>query len=363
MLVPRLSEGRILSKISILLGKIYCMNDKWLLAFGIPIIGVISFFVFKFDGWDQVGLRSIPELGVSMIMTSIIWFGNRFIWFKFLQYYPGFHNTFRRLLRQIPSSLIYTISVNIILLFILVPNFKDVKTYMPNVPWYISCNWFSVFMASLVLAIYESRYFFDEWKKNIQKAEALAHAHTQTQFEALKKQLDPHFLFNSLNTLASLIDIKNKQAQLYLERLSDVYRYVLETRNKSTVTVEEELQFLEAYVYLIKVRYRDNIVIHQHIPAEIQSTHIPALSLQILVENAIKHNIISQHRPLHIDIKQEGDHIIIVNNKQIKQTLGISTRIGLQNIIERYQLLDYQNVEVLDSDATFTVKLPILKPA
>jgi len=339
------------------------MNDRWLLILGIPVVSVISFFVFKFEGWEQLGWYSLIELGISFIFTITIWFGNRFIWHKFLQFYPGYPNTIRRLVRQIPTSMIYTISINIILLFLFVEDFQELKTYMPNVPWYISCNWFSVFMAALILSLYESNYFFSEWKKNIQKTEALAHAHTQTQFEALKKQLDPHFLFNSLNTLASLIDIHNKPAQQYLERLSDVYRYVLETRNKTTVTVAEEIHFLEAFVYLIKVRYRDNIIIEQNIPDDTYHTHIPALSLQILVENAIKHNIISQNKPLHIQINREGDHIVVVNNKQIKQTLGISTKVGLQNIIDRYQLLDSNHVEVLDAESTFTVKLPLIKPA
>lgn len=338
------------------------MNDKWLRIIGIPLVACLAFLIYKLEDYGGSWQSVATGYCVSLFMTTVFWSGNRFIWLKFQESYPGFHNNTKRIVHQVATSVVFTVGVNFVLLYFLSPNLTEHKDVLfPNAPWWIGCSWFPLAMVAFFLAVYESRYFMSEWKKNIKQTEALAHAHLKSQFEALKKQLDPHFLFNSLNTLASLIDLDNRPAQAFLERLSDVYRYVLDTRDKSTVTLEEELQFLEAYVYLLKERFRNNLHIEDLIPKEAYQSHVPALSLQILVENAIKHNIISSDRPLNIRISQEDDFIQVQNNKQIKQTLGTSTGIGLQNIIDRYKLLNRPQVEVIDDTQAFTVKLPLLQ--
>ncbi|MEM6633744.1 MAG: histidine kinase [Bacteroidota bacterium] len=340
------------------------MNDKWLRIIGIPIVAFFATLVYKSEVLGGPTLDIAIGYGTSLIFTTIIWHGNRYIWLKLQEYYPGFKNNNKRIIRQVLTSLTYTISVNFLLLFLTSPDFMEKSNAMfPQLPWYFNCSWFSILMVAFFMTLYESRYFLQEWKKNIQQTEALAHAHLQSQFEALKKQLDPHFLFNSLNTLASLIDIDNQPAQAFLERLSDVYRYVLETRNKSTVSIEEELTFLDAYIYLLKERFRDNLSIENDLSEAIYHKHVPALSLQILVENAIKHNVISKDRPLNIRISEAENFVQVENNKQIKHTLSISTGIGLQNIIDRYQLLNKSTVEVIDDPKSFRVKLPLLNPS
>jgi LytS/YehU family sensor histidine kinase len=194
----------------------------------------------------------------------------------------------------------------------------------------------------------------------VQKTEALARENVQSQLETLKNQLDPHFLFNSLNTLASLIEEENIPAQTYLDRLSDVYRYVLINREKNTVTLEEEMQFLDAYVYLNKIRFRENLLIEKDIPAQTYHQHIAPLSLQMLIENAIKHNVISRENPLKIKILQDGDFLTVENNVQGKKIFEKSTKLGLQNIINRYRLLTPLGVEVSNTGTHFSVRLPLL---
>ncbi len=340
------------------------MNDKWLRIIGIPLVALLATVIYKIEKYGDSLISLAGGYGISLIFTTVIWSGNRFIWLRFQKNYPGFHNNTQRIIRQVICSILYTVGINFVLVFLLNSDVTEARgTLFPNAPWYISCSVFPLIMVAFFLAVYESRYFMNEWRKNIQQTEALAHAHLKSQFEALKKQLDPHFLFNSLNTLASLIDLENRPAQAFLERLSDVYRYVLDTRDKSTVTLEEELQFLESYIYLLKERFRDNLHIEDHIPKESYQKHVPALSLQILVENAIKHNVISSDRPLNIRLSLEEGFIQVQNNKQIKQTFGNSTGIGLQNIIERYKLLNRPQVEVIDDQQAFTVKLPLLQPS
>ena len=222
---------------------------------------------------------------------------------------------------------------------------------------------FSTLIPTLcVTLIYESVIFFQDWKRNVQKTEALARENMESQLEVLKNQLDPHFLFNSLNTLASLTDYENTEAQQYLEQLSDVYRYVLLSRDKDTVTLEEEMAFLDAFVYLNKVRFRENLQVVKEISPEAYQQQVAPLSLQMLVENAIKHNIVSREKPLKILIKQEGEaFLMVVNNVQEKTIFEKSTKTGLQNISNRYQLLSNQQVEISRGKDVFSVRIPLMK--
>ena len=199
----------------------------------------------------------------------------------------------------------------------------------------------------------------------MRKTEALARESVQSQLEVLKNQLDPHFLFNSLNTLAALIDDENVDAQQYLERLSDVYPYVLVSRSKNTVPLDEEIAFLDAYVYLNKIRFRENLQVEKWLSPDMQGQYVTPLSLQMLIENAIKHNVASKDNPLKISIKQGDGYLVVANNIQEKTILrdsreDKSTRVGLQNIINRYSLLTERQVEVSRTGDLFTVKIPLL---
>lgn len=338
------------------------IRDKWLRIIGVPIIASIMSMIFKFEIWYDIGsFQWVKGLGIALFMTICIWEVNRYIFIRMRKKYPGYNNTRRRIIVQSIVSFLYTMVTSITLDF-LVHNTIGAEFDKPYSLNYFSCALISLAPVIFMTAIYESVYFFNELKIYIRQNEAMARMNLQMQFETLKKQLDPHFLFNSLNTLASLIDLENQPAQHYLERLSDVYRYVLETRDKNTVTVREELNFLEAYVYLIKVRFRENLVVNYKLPESIYDKHIPAFSLQLLVENAIKHNIISRDKPLTISVTEAGGNIIVENNKQIKTSLNpqSSTRVGLQNIINRYRLLTSEQIEIFNGENNFKVSLPVL---
>ncbi len=337
----------------------FYLNDKWLRIIGIPLTAIFMSYIFHKEVWLQPGLPTLQAIGISAIFTIFIWEVNCQIYVRTRKRYPGFENTKQRIIFQGIFSIIFTILTNIIVKLILGYLDVDPQSDISDPECFI----FIFIPVVLISTIYESVYFFNAWKENVRKTEKLASMHLETQFEALKKQLDPHFLFNSLNTLASLIDINNESAQLYLEHLSDVYRYVLETRNKPTVTLTEELEFLEAYLYLNKIRFRENIQIKKDIPQDIQHYHIPSLSLQLLVENAIKHNIISKESPLNIHIFQDQGYLTILNNKQLKTRLERSTKLGLNNLIHRYKLLTTQPIEIENGQDKFSVKLPLLKPA
>jgi len=179
-------------------------------------------------------------------------------------------------------------------------------------------------------------------------------------FETLKNQLDPHFLFNSLNVLSSLIEENPKKAQEFTVALSKIYRYVLDQKDKNLISVEEELNFAKLYVSLLKMRFEDAIIINFQTDSDINDFKIVPLSLQLLLENAIKHNIISDQKPLQIDIFKEDNYLVVQNSFQKKQTFEKSTGIGLQNIIQRYNLVSNLEINIQQTEKHYIVKIPLI---
>lgn len=330
---------------------------RWI---GIPVVAILMSLVIGRDAWQEGGYAVLGAVGKGLLFTFVIWEGNRQIMHYLYRKFPEIDQTQKRLLIELPSVFIYTIGINTSVSFLLSWLFgleMLSKTASPVLHMMAA-----LVPTAIILSIYESMYFFESWKRHVEQTESLARINVQSQFEALKKQLDPHFLFNCMNTLASLIDADNERAQKYLERLSEVYRYVLDIREQSTVTIEKELAFLEAYVYLNEVRFRKNLRVDQTLQSDVYQHRLPSLSLQLLVENAIKHNIVSRENPLTIKIFRDGDFLTVENNKQRKKTLQQSTRLGLQNIVKRYQLLTEQPVHITETDTQFSVQIPILDP-
>jgi sensor histidine kinase YesM len=178
-------------------------------------------------------------------------------------------------------------------------------------------------------------------------------------FEGLKNQVNPHFLFNSFSVLTSLVEEDSKKAVKFISKLSDMYRYILENDEHDLVTVEQEINFLEDYNYLLKMRHGDGIVIENTMQVD-NKRLIPPMSLQILVENAVKHNAFSVDEPLHILLYNEGDQFLVVENKKrAKKELVKSTGIGLKNLSKRLLLSLKRGLEITEDSREFKVKLPI----
>jgi two-component system, LytTR family, sensor kinase len=333
-------------------------NDKWARIIGIPLVSLLIPLFKDFEDMTTWNDNALQHIIACLVFTTTMWEGNRLIFIYMKKRFPGYKQTVKRITVQTAISIVYTILVATFLSFLLSFVFEGCTFDRPHVMGSIMT---SIIPTFLVTSIYESVYFFQEWKKNIQQTEALAKETIISQFEVLKSQVDPHFLFNSLNTLAALIDEENEPAQKYLEQLSDVYRYVLISKDKTTVTLAEELAFLESYIYLNKTRFRDNLVVENSISAEYHKYMVAPLTLQMLVENAIKHNIISKEKPLTIRLSPgENEYISVENNIQEKTTMEKSTKVGLQNIINRYNFLTSKRIEILNNSELFTVRIPLL---
>ncbi len=183
----------------------------------------------------------------------------------------------------------------------------------------------------------------------------------EAQFDALRKQINPHFLFNSFNVLSTLVYQDADKASKFIEQLSQVYRYLLKNQDNKLVPLYEELNFLEAYIYLVKIRFLDNLIIESRISPQAEDKYIAPSALQLLIENAIKHNEVSKKSPLHVWIKSEDNHIVVENNIQLKEQREESSYVGLNNIRNRYAFLSKKNPVIVHANGKFTVKIPLIE--
>ncbi len=208
--------------------------------------------------------------------------------------------------------------------------------------------------------VHISMILFQRWKTVHSEAELLRRVHLETQNSVLKQQIDPHFLFNSLNTLTALIEDEPKDAVRFVQHLSNVYRYVLQSRPYTTVPLREELSFVRAYLHLHELRFGENFHVECLIPDSVLGFAVPPLVVQLCVENAVKHNIISRQKPLQISMSIVGKHLRVGNTFQPKPLPQPSTNLGLENIRQQYSLLTQESVKIEQKSGFFMVDLPLL---
>jgi LytS/YehU family sensor histidine kinase len=297
----------------------------------------------------------------SSLFTAVLWEGNPWIVERLRRRFPEYRQTHQRITTQIGFCAAYTVVAVFVLSAIIVNIEIEGCTIRDVVHDFSIAIRPSLIGTLIVVSIQEAMYFFKEWRKTILEAEQLKRENIASQFETLKSQVNPHFLFNSLNTLITIIPEDPQLAVAFVQKLSNVYRYVLQNKDKELVTLAEEMKVAEAYLFLLKTRFGENLRVHVDIPAGQLGKFIAPLTLQMLLENAIKHNVVSAEKPLHIDLYVEKDEVLVVkNNLQRKSSVPDSTQTGLANISQRYRLLCQQAVEVIVTASNFMVVLPLL---
>lgn len=324
-------------------------------AFGIIIplmTGMIN--AFNFSNW-QVKLSFLYTIGIA----AIIWQGNRYLHFSMRSYFDWHNKPVKKVLILLFSIAFYTIPVSILLL----------------VGWYNLfgeglVNWNIVWNSTLIILIavvfithvYETVFLVKETESEMIKNEQLERTKAEAELEALKNQIDPHFIFNSLNTLSHLIEEKPVKAKLFNDNLAEVYRYILQNKARDLVLLKEEMLFLENYFSLLKIRFEKAVEMETAIDEkEMEHYLIPPISLQLLAENAIKHNEFSESIPLCINIRLINDELIIHNPVRKKYLGKPSSKIGLLNLQERYKLTTGKEIIIKEEEKDFTVILPVLK--
>ncbi len=333
-------------------------DDKWLVLIGIPISSVvISILMFSRDIEENPAflLETVP---VSFVYVTTYWVILRYLllWCRDRYFKPELVK--RRILTEILWVLIVYFLVKVCL-----DHF--VHDYLclslgDKEPKGVTMMVLSLTVCFFVLTIYESMFFYSQLQKAMMEQEALKREHIISQLEGLKNQVNPHFLFNSMNTLAQLIPEDSGRAVKFVEKLSKVYRYILEIKDQKVISLKEEVRFVNAYIFLLKERFEDNLKVEIDIPESRMQDKVLPLSLQMLIENAIKHNVISKERPLSITVKTDKGHLHVENNLQLKNQVMNSTKMGLQNIRKRYRFFTDSTVVVMETKEFFAVSLPLL---
>jgi len=324
---------------------------------------IVSLFIFLIDPGEKTFERYSVTFLISGMYTFFIGLGNGFLNDYLDSKFSWTDETRKRTIAAIVGTLVMNIALVYFcnyLNFIVIQGKNPEKFFNGEMNF---INWFFINFAIMISAIGHARGFMAAWKNSTKKEvveQKLIAKSANAQFESLKNQLDPHFLFNSLNVLDSLIEENPVQAQRFTNSMSKIYRYVLEQKDKELVSVEEEIDFAKTYCELLKTRFEDAVTFDFNISEEDKKGFVVPLSLQLLLENSIKHNFATSSKPLNIKIFTEKGNLIIENNLQTRELPNTSTGVGLANIVSRYNLLTERNVFVEKSEAFFRVKLPIL---
>lgn len=323
------------------------------------VIMTILYFTGRFDNglsW-QLAWREYYE---NIIFSAFIYLINVYAWRLLEQKFGSNFKSVKRLLIGLAGSFVVTI-IGVFISRIIIKvwiNQVGLLEFLQNEK--PSFYFGSLIIAAVVIGVFYVFYYYKHRQENKVKEQKIIAGTASAKFDALKNQLDPHFLFNSLNVLTSLIEEDPNQAQKFTTSLSKVYRYVLEQKNKDLVTVDEELQFAKTYVRLLKMRFEDSIVFEIPDASEDPEAKIVPLSLQLLLENAVKHNVVTSDRPLHIMVYEVNNTLVVSNNLQEKQVMKKGSGVGLQNIQQRYGILTDRQVEISKNASDFSVRLPIL---
>jgi len=275
--------------------------------------------------------------------------------------YPKYSETFKRIaIGMIIYVAIMTAAISIIFWGY---DYIGFLGYQLNKSQYAWCLIVGIFCNLLATSLNEGVAFYEKWRKLVDEAENLKKENLQSQLEGLKGQVNPHFLFNSLNSLSSLISEDPEQAERFLDEMSKVYRYLLRTNEDGLTTLDSEMDFIHSYFHMLKTRYGDGLNLETKIDQHYLTYQLPPLTLQMLVENAVKHNMILKNNPLKILIMTTNSgRLVVSNNLQRKDRLVSSNRVGLTNIVNKYRLMKKEEISVRDDGKEFAVVVPLIQP-
>lgn len=295
-----------------------------------------------------------------MLYTVCLHLANMGVFMVMDRFYGKSCMSFKRLLAGFIASFIVSLLV-VFLLRIFEDVLQEGKTLKQFFIDERIANYYVAMVITLVITFSLHLFsFYKKYQENRVKQQKIIAGTASAKFETLKNQIDPHFLFNSLNVLSSLIEENPDSAQKFTTSLSKVYRYVLEQKDKELVSIQEELSFAKTYMNLLKMRFESSVF--YELPQTVSSpdARVVPLSLQLLLENTVKHNIVSQQKPLHIRIFEEDGYLVVQNDYQKKEVLQDRKGVGLQNIISRYAIITARKVLIEQTEKNFTVKLPVL---
>jgi len=318
-------------------------------SFRLPLIVVVSLIIsgmnFLYSDFSWLTIFK------NFLFTFLLWQGS----YAFSAICHPFNQDHLqpRVFIYIMFALAYSVMVTILV---------NVALWQINLPFkqYLGDFFISFGVTLFISLVYFSAEYFHLFRKSVEEKEALKRAHIENELKVLNHQINPHFLFNSLNTLMSIIPEDSELALDFTRRFSNVYRYVLQSKNKDLVSLAEEMQFVNSYIFLMKIRHGENLKTDIAIADNELLSQVPPLTIQMICENAIKHNTIADAHHLHIKMYAEENKIVIWNNKNLKLVKENGTGTGLENIEKRYKYLSGKGIKVIDKENYFEVQLPLL---
>jgi len=334
----------------------------WCFWIPMPLITLAWIYIL----YDE---RMWTDWRVWAVTTPIIYFLGYFSWFGHVQYNEFVEKKFPSLEETLKRN-VYKIGVNLLVMTPSVLIILYVFEYFHILGYRIQENdikyaYLTGLSVNLVFeTLYEAVYIIEKHRENSIEKELLEKMNLQQEFDNLKQKVNPHFLFNCFNTLSSLITDDKQTADKFLDELSKVYRYLLRSNENDLSTVESEIKFIQSYCELLRTRHKDSLHFDVQVDPKYYSYRIPSLSLQLLVENVVKHNSMTKQQPITILIRSAGNGYLVVENNLVRKlTKTDSTGIGLYTIREKYKLLQREDVQIEETKGDrFAVNLPLLQP-
>ncbi len=331
-----------------------------LVNLGIVTVLMVYFCPGCFFSWEGI-LSLYPDFIFSFAISLLLSYGGNLVEDFYESRISWIHHPVKRLLVTVFTYLTYSFVGSFVVILVIL--WLQGEFLLTEIPWrrIYGYTFLPMGIALVFMALFTTRSWLVEWRKSAIEAEQLRTEKLASQYQSLKDQLNPHFLFNSLNVLSNLVYEDPDKSAAFIQKLSKIYRYVLEVQREELVELGKELSFARNYLELQKIRFEENLQYSIQVSQE-SGFVLPPLSLQLLLENAIKHNIASQEDPLFIKILSQGNELWVSNSFNPKTSFTeSSTGVGLENIRLRYQLLSDKRIEVNQSENEFIVRLPLLQ--
>lgn len=324
-----------------------------------PLIDVVlNLVMYKERFWTDISvwLLSFPLI---FIMGTGSWYAHA-VYEDFIEKkYPELDQSRQRIFWK--AMVVFFIMIPSVLIILFVYDRFHILGYRLQEMDLVKALLVGVSVNLIFETLFEADYVLSKYKESKTEKETLQLLSEQDEFDTLKNQVNPHFLFNCFNTLSSLISVDKQKAEQFLDELSKVYRYLLRNNVESVSTVDNEIKFIRSYFQLLQTRHGEAIQLHVEIERQYAGYLLPSLTLQLLVENVVKHNALSKNKPLVIDIfTTAGNKLVVNNNLQRRTVKAPSNKVGLENIRSKYELLKQPGFQVMEDEKNFTVVLPLI---
>lgn len=322
---------------------------------GLALVAALFFFNYAYESFKEFIVTYIW----AIVIVATQWLGNSYFHDLLDKKYRWQDHLIKRAIIQSLVIIVYSATAYMVVMVLM---YKIVVGSLPENPvsWGLRSSYVAILVSFAVSLVFVAVAFFTNWRKSQLEAERFKAEMLMYKYETLQNQINPHFLFNSFNVLSDLVYEDQKKAVDFISQLSQLFRYVLDSREKELVPVREELEFIQAYIYLLQTRFEDKLIIQLDFEAEDEEMIVP-MTLQLLIENCVKHNELSASQPLSIRIMRKEDYIKVENTLQPKPLGAETKKTGLSNISQQYKYFTDKVIFITETDRSYAVAVPLIK--